>query len=125
MSEARAMEATKHTPGPWEADYGGTIGHIKSVAEYDDGRTPTVARYDVNTPGLRAEEKEANKCLIAAAPDLLEALQRLMANDCPLHGNPSHETLVRFWEYEKTQGRGEAEDQLFALAAIAKATEPR
>jgi len=61
--------------------------------------------------------------LIAAAPALLDACERLMAIHCPLAGNPSHERLDAFWEYEKTQGRGEADDQLFALAAIAKATE--
>lgn len=62
---------------------------------------------------------EANACLIAAAPDLLEALQRTLYQ--PLTGNPSHERLVEFWEYEKTQGRGDADDMLFALAAIKKA----
>lgn len=55
------------------------------------------------------------------AVELLEALERLMNLDCPLTGNPSHERLVEFWEYEKSQGRGEADDQLFALSAIAKA----
>lgn len=54
--------------------------------------------------------------------DLLEALTRVMDLDCPLTGNPTHAELVEHWEYEKTQGRGEADDRLFALAAIAKAT---
>ena len=56
------------------------------------------------------------------APDLLEALRRIMDVDCPITGNPSHSELVEHWEYEKTQGRGEADDRLFALAAIKKAT---
>ena len=66
--------------------------------------------------------KEAAR-LISAALELLEACERLMDIHCPLTGNPSREQLVAFWEYEKTQGRGEADDQLFALAAISKATE--
>ena len=67
-------------------------------------------------------EKPANTRLIAAAPDLLEALKRIMGNDCPIVGNPSHAELVEYWQYEKSQGSGEADDRLFALAAIAKAT---
>lgn len=51
--------------------------------------------------------------------ELLEALERTLQQ--PLTGSPSHERLVEFWEYEKSQGRGDADDQLFALAAIAKA----
>lgn len=58
----------------------------------------------------------------AERDELLKALKQIMDNACPLTGNPSHAELVEHWEYEKTQGRGEADDQLFALAAIAKAT---
>lgn len=66
---------------------------------------------------------EAQAALDAVgAPDLLEALVRIMDVDRPLSGNPSHSDLVEHWEYEKTQGRGEADDRLFALAAIARAT---
>lgn len=54
--------------------------------------------------------------------DLLTALRRIMDLECPLTGNPTHAELVEHWEYEKTQGRGEADDRLFALAAIARAT---
>lgn len=62
--------------------------------------------------------------LHALNQELLHALKRIMDNDCPLSGNPSHSVIVEYWEYEKSQGRGEAEDRLFALAAIAKATAP-
>jgi hypothetical protein len=65
----------KGTPGPWEADYGGTLGHIKSIGPHPRGFTPTVARYDVDTPSVTDGEKIANAKLIAAAPDLLEACQ--------------------------------------------------
>jgi hypothetical protein len=54
--------------------------------------------------------------------ELLESLQRLMANNCPYTGTPTHAQLVAFWQSEKEQGCGDAEDMLFALAAISKAT---
>jgi len=55
---------------------------------------------------------------------LLSALKRIMEIDCPLTGNPSHQELMEFWEYEKTQGRGEADDRMFALTAIAAVEQP-
>lgn len=61
-----------HTAGPWVKDYGGTLGHIKSVTEREDGATPTVARYDLAAPSIGEDEREENALLIAAAPDLLE-----------------------------------------------------
>ena len=79
--------SAKYTPGPWEADYGATKGHIKSLGMprpegQDWTPTPTVCRYDVETPSLSEAEKAANGRLIAAAPELLEALEEvLQVND--------------------------------------------
>jgi hypothetical protein len=66
---------TKHTPGPWIVDYGDTKGHVKSIAVNPDGYTPTVARYDTLVTSISDSEKAANAALIAAAPELLEALE--------------------------------------------------
>ena len=63
-----------HTPGPWSRN-------IKPATKYTvvfAGRNTHVAR--VVTDGLAEEEVEANIALIAAAPDLLAALQYLQAN---------------------------------------------
>ncbi len=76
---------------------------------------------DRNAKRVRSKEIDQIK---RHAVELLEALERILALDCPLTGDASHERLVEFWEYEKTQGRGEADDQLFALAVISKAKSP-
>ena len=66
-----------HTPGPWSVDYGGTIGHIKSLAKNDNGWTPTICRYDLCADTVK-DQAAANARLIAAAPELLEALCSLV-----------------------------------------------
>lgn len=57
-----------HTPGPWH-DVG--FGWISAGDDVEPERGSTIARYDWETPsGI------ANARLIAAAPDLLEALHQ-------------------------------------------------
>ena len=68
----------KHTPGPWVA--------IGSWVEHPDDHTAdicTCATADINQSrlGRSYEEECANACLIAAAPDLRVALQRLVEHD--------------------------------------------
>jgi hypothetical protein len=60
--------------------------------------------------------------LIAAAPELLEAVKRLMILYCPLNGVPTSDELVEHWEYEKSEGNGAADDMLFVLSVVKKAT---
>lgn len=65
---------SKHTPGPWHRN-------VKPATKYNtvwSGRNKHVARVVVE--GLDPEEVEANIRLIAAAPDLLEALQTLLVD---------------------------------------------
>jgi hypothetical protein len=72
---------TKHTPGPWRTTRKlGYSGH--AAAEYyiyaentNDGRSLAVAHIKKST----VQPMEANARLIAAAPDLLAALQALLA----------------------------------------------
>ena len=58
---------SKHTPGPWEADGTEVIGQIEWT-------------YEIATAWSNAEisvdDAEANARLIAAAPDLLEVVER-------------------------------------------------
>ena len=73
-------DKTKHTPGPWVVR---TIDQSLATVETQDGR------YIIGNAGqLRADdwktghiERRANARLIAAAPELLEALQEMVAGD--------------------------------------------
>jgi hypothetical protein len=59
----------KHTPGPWE------------VVTFDDG--PERAMGYIITNATYKGEIDANARLVAAAPELLEALERLAPKDGP------------------------------------------
>lgn len=69
--------SAKHTPGPWwptdsgVRDRGGYIAHTNSVQRYE-GQDERYSR--------EVEQRAADKLLIAAAPELLEALIELA--DC-------------------------------------------
>ena len=99
--------STQHTPGPWYIgkDFSDQGRHIyaKQMVCDDDGEMwhPLIATTDDDE---RLVDWQANAVLIAAAPDLLEALQRML--DAPSHG--THEAMRRANEA--------------ARAAIAKAT---
>lgn len=91
---------SKHTPGPWEVRknepwvIAKAYGNMKSVVH-------------LNLPIEQSEEQRANARLIAAAPDLLEALELM---------------LDRFRDTEGSHGQWEEEATENARAAIAKAT---
>lgn len=83
---------SKHTPGPWVAKEDGKYrdspwsidhedGHDASWAPISTAKGRTLAivvNDDSKRPmDFQEEEMHANATLIAAAPDLLEALQRL------------------------------------------------
>lgn len=57
----------------------------------------------------------------AQRDELLASLKAVMDHDCPITGNFTHAELIEHWEYEKTQGRGEADMRITALNAIARA----
>ena len=79
-NEAVPVNAASHTPGPWAVNYNGTIGHIKSTwPETSRGRTPTLAQFGLNCRAdmIGDDEAMANAVLMAAAPDLLEAIKRI------------------------------------------------
>lgn len=67
---------SKHTPGPWIA--------VGSMVEIGDDEVPDVCTCNPQLFGqghlpITSEREYANAHLIAAAPELLEALKRLIA----------------------------------------------
>lgn len=107
-----------HTPGPWE--FGGAYGHqyVRITANNHKKIIGTVRDSEldgVDSHGmprfLKTEEGRANANLIAAAPELMEALSGMLQVYGGSHdsdGLPKHETELDLIEQ--------------ARAAIAKAT---
>ena len=82
----------KHTPGPW-------VAVNEHVIESSNGQVIAGAQ-PVNSPNMACGESRANVNLIAAAPDLLSALQYLYDE------GPTKEAFeVALAAFEKAEGR--------------------
>lgn len=90
------MKTDKHTTGPWMI---GQPDQHPCVVQWEDNNFVLRTIADCGDGGIPQEEKEANALLIAAAPELLEALCDMVSD----HDDLSDATLA------------------FARAAIAKA----
>ena len=68
-----------NTPGPWEASegYPSDVWHVDMP-----NRTLSVSVSRHETDDMPVEEVQANARLIAAAPDLLAALERIAWTEC-------------------------------------------
>lgn len=75
-TDLRSELLAAHTPGPWSVRDADTVAYIQS------GRAARIADVHSFLPtfGPGREERNANARLIAAAPDMLEALQYIDAN---------------------------------------------
>lgn len=71
------MAQFKGTPGPWNLDEFDNVVHGEEPL-LGRGRKETVRVSGVALPGRVTEEYAANTRLVAAAPELLEALQDLL-----------------------------------------------
>lgn len=94
---------SKHTPGPWRAAVRRGYAAVASGPQTD-----TVMVADCRTVDVDLPTATANACLIAAAPDLLEALKILLADMDA--------------EYRDRNGDADHDGMDLARAAIAKAT---
>ena len=68
---------TKHTPGPWKARADGAGWYIECAPERGHSVAYIRAESEEEDPDTTDSEKEANAHLIAAAPELLAALQQI------------------------------------------------
>ncbi len=99
----------KHTPGPWALDRSGVkVLDPREKSEY----------VLANVHGASIRELEANARLIAAAPDLLEALEALVGENRPLTSLCIHDGEDAFG---RVKGTWSVEAQRKAVAALAKA----
>ena len=101
-------EQAKFTPGPWMVLPSVQDGQFCILTEHGP-------RKDIAcTYGFPADPREANARLIAAAPELLEALQRLMR-----HFPPDSDLEVAGWLPREIEAACDAYDA--ARAAVARA----
>lgn len=78
------MTQVKHTPGPWKVGMGGSIRCAYTDSDGDDiiiggikNRSIQIGSAPFTTPSKK--QQEANACLMAAAPEMYEALKKLNA----------------------------------------------
>jgi hypothetical protein len=78
---------TQHTPGPWTFNL--TTGVIRSISEkFPNCRQPVICDLRRWPSGDTTYIDPANARLIAAAPDLLNALEMVLDDSNALDGRP-------------------------------------
>jgi hypothetical protein len=81
----------KHTPGPWVAEVG--LSTSQTIAEAED-KSGTPIYHNGFHIGTWLDNEWDGRCpnadLIAAAPDLLEALRRYVSLDSECHHGVTH-----------------------------------
>jgi hypothetical protein len=104
---------SKHTPGPWEVGYHDKHGQRTVLSQHIE-----ICTCWHHSVGAIEKEMEANARLIAAAPDLLAALE--------LIASFGGKTLIGDGRYDEGAAHAFAQAADVASAALAKAvTEPR
>lgn len=107
------MTQTKHTPGPWEEGYKQKIIQIVDGHQLPPKMLIAIHRANFSGPGNTPFAYVTNKedaCLIAAAPELLEALKNVLDVVWDNANSPERHADDNYNAFEKVR------------AAIAKAT---
>ncbi len=103
-----------HTPGPWRVEARMSMpGEITDVLIYADGHAPLIGC--ATSEEVSLETAEANARLMAAAPDLLEALKAMIVM-MDRGGQPKKLDDALTWRQNDELARQMADD------AVAKAT---
>ena len=81
------MSKTKHTPGPWQLK--------KAITANSNEYTFAIGKAKWGSPNIAIADTQENGCLIAAAPELLEALKhaRHRLQKMQSEGYPQDQTL--------------------------------
>jgi hypothetical protein len=82
------MSNTKHTPGPWSKSLSKTRFNIHAPSFL------RLATAWIRPEGGSLDEIEANARLIAAAPELLEALEAVLRFDANMPGEYKHDVTL-------------------------------
>ncbi len=95
---------TKHTPGPWKI-----AQQYKDEANYPIGsyRIGTDKRDGHDVAVVQCVYKEANARLIAAAPDLLRALEEIALY--PTYGEQRHAEIIEIANHAIAKAEGSEE----------------
>lgn len=93
---------SKHTPGPWNA-----LDRAVLKGPPGEERTWIIASCPVNALGKKTKtsEAQANARLIAAAPELLEALKGLMMEVSPVISADFEPFALAFKAIAKAEGK--------------------
>lgn len=75
-----ALMSAQHTPGPWWLQADGAGWYVECTPERGHSVAYVRAEAGEDDPDTPDAEKEANARLIAAAPDLLEALWAMVTS---------------------------------------------
>jgi hypothetical protein len=109
ISEEPATITAKHTPGPWHTGAGNGEGSIfckEGRLRLNDRGTALYSICQV-THGYDQAEDDANASLIAAAPELLEALRRLLDSPCCNEDDQEDETAEAIQQAIDAVGKAE------------------
>lgn len=94
------MNKIKHTQGQWEV-----VAQMPSGYTIENEKGQVIAVIDENSD-ISKEESIANAKLIAAAPELLKALRRLLTEAC-------HNSFIVTGDLDNTTLEQEAVDTIF------------
>ena len=87
--------SAQHTPGPWKIDHFNTSTGCYQISGHEQVLNLAFVQ-DYSDEGDSDQEAKANARLIAAAPDLLEALKDLIASASPTE--KEHPRMFAAWQ---------------------------